>query len=343
MLIVLLCALLLDYFFGEPKKYHPLVAFGQFANWLEERLNETLIKIKSETAVELSSEFIIESTEEAGSKSSPKLTKMEISQQNRLNGLIAALICLVPAGWLTYSLVNNSLVADGVIGFSLEVIILYFAIGLSSLKQHAQGILAPLMERQFVQARHALSMIVSRDTQQMDEEGICRATTESVLENGNDAVFAAIFWFVIAGAPGVVIFRLTNTLDAMWGYKNERYNSFGFFVAKFDDILNFIPARLTALTYALMGNWKNAMQCWSDQGSLWESPNAGTVMAAGAGALDVQLGGADQYHGEYKERPDLGCGKKARPEIIQQACDMLDRSTILWVIVVALLSLPAWL
>ena len=83
MLIVLLCALLLDYFFGEPKKYHPLVAFGQFANWLEERLNETLIKIKSETAVELSSEFIIESTEEAGSKSSPKLTKMEISQQKK--------------------------------------------------------------------------------------------------------------------------------------------------------------------------------------------------------------------------------------------------------------------
>lgn len=338
MLIVLLCALLLDYLLGEPDKYHPLVAFGEFAGWLEERLNEALIEIRTGTKVELSSEFLLESTEGSGSK----LSELQASPKNRLNGFIAALICLVPAGWFTYYLVNHSFFDDNVFGFALEVIILYFAIGLSSLKQHAQEVLVPLLGRQFEQARHALSMIVSRDVQDMDEEGICRATTESILENGNDAVFATIFWFVIAGAPGVVIFRLTNTLDAMWGYKTERFNSFGYFSAKFDDVLNYIPARLTALGYALMGNWKNAMQCWSAQGALWESPNSGVVMATGAGALDVQLGGADQYHGEYKERPDLGCGQKAKPEVIQQACDLLDRSTIVWVIIVALLSLPGW-
>lgn len=334
MLIVLLCALLLDYYYGEPEKYHPLVGLGHLANWLEERLNESLLKIRSETNYELSSEFILEPTTAFNSESS----KTDNSQQNQLNGLIATLICLVPTGWLTYSMIP-----DGMIGFVLEVIILYFAIGLSSLKQHAQNVLTPLLGRQFEQSRHALSMIVSRDTQDMDEEGICRATTESVLENGNDAVFATIFWFMIAGAPGVVVFRLTNTLDAMWGYKNERFNSFGFFVAKLDDVLNFIPARLTALTYALMGNWKNAMRCWSIQGPLWESPNSGVVMAAGAGALDVQLGGADQYHGEYKERSELGCGQKAKPEVIHQACELLDRSIVLWVIVIGLLSLPAWL
>ncbi|MCW8929813.1 MAG: adenosylcobinamide-phosphate synthase CbiB [Gammaproteobacteria bacterium] len=332
MLIVLLCALLLDYFFGEPVKYHPLVAFGQLANWLEERLNETLINIHSESKVEFSSEFIIEATNDSGSSST------KASNQNRLNGLIAVLICIMPAGWLTYAVVD-----EGIIGFVLEVIILYFAIGLSSLKQHAQEVLIPLVERQYEQARQALSKIVSRDTEDMDEEGICRAATESVLENGNDAVFATIFWFAVAGAPGVVIFRLTNTLDAMWGYKTERFNSFGFFAAKFDDILNYIPARLTAVTYALMGNWKNAMQCWTIQGSLWESPNSGVVMAAGAGALDVQLGGADQYHGEYKERPDLGCGQKAKPEVIQQACDLLDRSTIVWVVIIALITIPSWI
>lgn len=334
MLIVLLCALLLDYFFGEPVKYHPLAAFGRFAAYLEDRLNEALMEVKAAKKIELSSELISESIEVSGFSPAIK----QASQKNRLNGFLAALICLVPAGWLTLYLVG-----DGITGFVLEVIILYFAIGLNSLKQHAQDILAALMTRQFEQARHALSMIVSRDTQQLDEQGICRASTESILENGNDAVFATIFWFVVAGAPGVVVYRLSNTLDAMWGYKTERFNDFGFFAAKLDDVLNYIPARLTALGYALAGNWKNAMHCWSVQGSLWESPNAGVVMAAGAGALDVQLGGAAQYHGDYKNRPDLGCGQQADPEIIQQACELLNRSTILWVIVVALLSLPDYI
>ncbi len=334
MLIVLLCALLLDHYYGEPNKYHPLIGFGLIASWLEERLNESLLKIRSENNFELSSEFI----SEASDSFNPESLTSNDSQQNRLNGFIATLICLIPAAWLTYSIIP-----DGILGSIFEVIILYFAIGLSSLKQHAQEVLSPLLKHQLEQSRHALSMIVSRDIQDMDEEGICRATTESVLENGNDAVFATIFWFIIAGAPGVVIYRLANTLDAMWGYKTERFNSFGFFAAKLDDGLNFIPARLTALTYALMGNWKNAMQCWSLQGALWESPNSGVVMAAGAGALDVQLGGADRYHGEYKDRSELGCGQKAKPEIIHQACELLNRSTILWVIVIGLLTVPGWL
>ncbi len=333
LLIVLSCALLLDYFFGEPLRYHPLTAFGRLADWLEERLNEATASVRASVDIELSSELISEPPLDLDSKK-----HREAAAQNRLNGVLATLICLLPAAWLSYYLSDIYLV-----GFVFEVIIVYFAIGLSSLKQHAYDILNPLMTRQFAQSRQALAKIVSRDTDQLDEQGICRATTESVLENGNDAVFGAIFWFLVAGVPGVVIYRLTNTLDAMWGYKNERFKSFGFFAARLDDVLNYIPARLTALTYALTGNWKNAMHCWAAQGSLWDSPNAGVVMAAGAGALDVQLGGGDQYHGAYKDRPVLGCGQTVEPQHIQQACDLLDRSTILWLVVVALVTLPGWL
>lgn len=305
MLIVLLCALLLDYFFGEPKKYHPLVGFGYLAGQLEQRFNEHYAEKSAE--------------------------------HRRINGVIAVLIFLVPAWWLT-----GLLVADNLPGMVIEIVILYLAIGLSSLKEHARKIIEPLKAGQLDEARQDLANMVSRDTGAMEAPDIARATTESVLENGNDAVFASIFWFVVAGAPGVVVYRLANTLDAMWGYKNERYNDFGFFAAKLDDLLNYIPARLTALAYACMGNWQNATKCWSLQASFWESSNAGVTMSAGAGALDVKLGGGDYYEGEYKERPQLGCGKSAEPDTISQACQLLNRSTILWVLVAGLIGMINW-
>ncbi len=301
MFIILSCALLLDYLFSEPKKYHPLVGFGRLAEQLELRLNDQHIHHSDE--------------------------------QLRVNGFMAVLICLVPAWFIT-----NWLTPDNYLGYGMEILIVYLAIGLSSLKQHAQNIYEPLKAGQLDQARQALALIVSRDTESMNSEDIARATTESVLENGNDAVFAAIFWFIIAGAPGIVVYRLTNTLDAMWGYKNERFKAFGYFVAKLDDLLNYIPARLSAIVYAFMGNWHLATKCWARQAPFWESPNAGVVMAAGAGALGVQLGGNDPYHGEIKERPGLGCGKPAEPQTIIEACQLVNRSTLFWVFAAGIIN-----
>jgi adenosylcobinamide-phosphate synthase len=220
-----------------------------------------------------------------------------------------------------------------------SIVLLYFAIAPRSLREHAGRVADAFAAEDLPDARRQVSMMVSRDTRQLDESGVARATVESVLENGNDAIFAALFWFVLAGAPGVLLYRLSNTLDAMWGYRNERYYYFGWAAARLDDVLNFIPARLTALSYALVGHTRSALQCWRQQAAAWDSPNAGPVMAAGAGALRVQLGGAAIYHGEMEQRPSLGCGIAAGAADIMRAVQLVRNTLYLWLIVITFAAL----
>jgi len=222
------------------------------------------------------------------------------------------------------------------IGWLVEIVLLYFALGLRSLGEHLLPVVSALRSGNLPEARRRVGFIVSRDTSGMDEAGVARAATESALENGSDAVFAALFWFAIAGAPGVVLYRLSNTLDAMWGYRNERFERFGWAAARIDDVLNFIPARLVALTYAVLGQTRKAWRCWRLQAPLWDSPNAGPVMAAGAGALSVTLGGSAIYHGERHERPSLGEGEAPQARDIERALDLVWAGVGLWLLLMLL-------
>lgn len=255
----------------------------------------------------------------------------------RILGLIAWLVLLLPPVALAWALCQLEY------GWVVHLLLLYFAIGARSLKEHAMAIYQPLLRRDLPAARHAVGMIVSRDTQALDEREIASASVESVLENGNDAIFAALFWFVLLGGPGALMFRLANTLDAMWGYRTPRFLHFGWAAARLDDLLNLIPARLTALSYALSGHTRLALQCWFWQGRQWYSPNAGPVMAAGAGALHIQLGGAAPYHGTVKQRPALGIGPRAEAATILAAVKLVNRSLYLWAGFVLLASVLAML
>lgn len=135
---------------------------------------------------------------------------------------------------------------------------------------------------------------------------------------------------MLGGAPGAVFYRLANTLDAMWGYRNTRYRHFGWAAARLDDCLNYVPARLTALTYALLGDRRLALACWRSQAPAWDSPNAGPVMAAGAGALNLTLGGPARYRGEWHERPPLGGGAAPGAGDIERALALVRRGVLLW-------------
>jgi adenosylcobinamide-phosphate synthase len=246
---------------------------------------------------------------------------------NRLRGFLALLLVVGPPVALVTFL--ESLPGMDVV---LGIACLYLALGHRSLHDHAMPVAEALGNGDEPTARRLASRMVSRDPDSMHVAG---ATAESVLENGSDAVFAALFWFGVAGAPGVVAYRVVNTLDAMWGYRNVRYESFGWAAARFDDLLNLLPARLTGLTYALCGSTGRALACWRRQGDSWESPNAGVVMAAGAGALEIRLGGPCRYAGEMRMRPWLGEGRAAEGGDIRRALALLRRSVIVWLAVAA--------
>jgi len=295
--LVVICAVLLDRLLGEPRRLHPLVGFG----WLARRAEEIFY---------------------VATHASPFVRYMQ--------GIAAVCAILIP--FVVLALLLQQLPVYGPL---FSVLVLYFAIAPRSLREHAERVSQAFSANDLPAARHAVSMMVSRDTSQLDEEAVARATVESVLENGNDAIFAALFWFAVAGAPGAVLYRLCNTLDAMWGYRNERYNYFGWAAARLDDVLNFAPARLTALSYALLGHTRSALHCWRLQAPSWDSPNAGPVMAAGAGALCVQLGGAAIYHGQLEQRPALGCGMAANAADIMRAVRLVRHTLYLWLGVIA--------
>lgn len=287
---VVLGAMLLDHWLGEPKRGHPLVGFGRLADVLESTFNR------------------------AGSR--------------RLRGLLAWALAVLPltlGAWVLASLPG--------IGWVFSLLLLYLAIGLHSLAAHAKPVSRALRQGNLLQARLRVSYMVSRQTDELDEQGVACATTESVLENGSDAVFAALFWFALLGAPGVVLYRLSNTLDAMWGYRNARFGQFGWAAARLDDVLNYLPARLVALTYAVCGRTRQALHCWRTQAPAWDSPNAGPVMAAGAGALNVSLGGPAVYQGALHQRPVLGAGPGAKDEDIDRAVRLVRQGVMLWLLV----------
>lgn len=297
--LLLVAGVLLDLWLGEVRRWHPLVGFGRIAGAIERRFNR---------------------------------------RSYLLGGFAWAAAVLPPvllAGIGLYALAGSHAAAVW-INAAIHVALLYFCIGLRSLHDHVMPIEESLRNGHLDHARSLTSRIVSRDTQQAEESDLAKAAAESVLENGNDAVFGTLFWFAVAGGPGALLFRLANTLDAMWGYRTQRYLAFGCVAARVDDLLNLIPARLTAASYALLGNTRQALRCWRMQAPQWSSPNAGPVMAAGAGALDIMLGGTATYDGVAEDRPLLGHGQKAVAADIGRAWRLVAKTTLLWLAAIAI-------
>lgn len=196
-------------------------------------------------------------------------------------------------------------------GMALLIYCLYAGLATRSLHQESQRVEMALKRGDLDAARAALAMIVGRETANLSPEEMWRALIETVAENLADGVVAPMFYILTLGLPGLIFYKAVNTMDSMVGYKNYWYARFGKVAARMDDVLNFIPARLTALlmipTAAFLGrDWRGACRTlWRDRGHA-ASPNAGWPEAAMAGAVGVRLGGPSIYFGRLVEKPYIG-------------------------------------
>lgn len=214
-----------------------------------------------------------------------------------------------------YGLANHSLIKE-----SLKVISILKKVGLTA-------------------GRKQLSMIVGRDTSDLSENKIRIAVLETLAENLSDGVIAPIFYYLIGGIPGMFAYKMVNTLDSMIGYKNERFKDFGWFAARLDDVLNFIPARLTAFLMVLITFSYRGLKFIIKYGRKHNSPNAGYPEAALAGILNCRFGGPNIYHGVVVEKPFIGENNRMVSDTdIYKACTVNFFTALLVIISVVLFS-----
>ena len=229
--------------------------------------------------------------------------------------------------------------------YVVSVILLYFCISPRMLAKAGQDIYALLVKRDIAAAREHVGYIVGRDTAELDEADAARAAIETVAENTVDGVIAPLFFFALGGAPLAVLYRAANTMDSMLGYKNERYLYFGRMAARVDDVLNFVPARMTGILFVmaafLLGyDGRNALNILVRDAAGHPSPNGGHAEAPVAGALHIRLGGINYYFGERHFRAYMG---DAHMEItakhILGAIRLMYTVTVLYLLLYYLLSL----
>jgi adenosylcobinamide-phosphate synthase len=244
--------------------------------------------------------------------------------RERIAGVLLVVLIVLPAALLAF-LIREALLLPGwgILAFAAAAIMVYLVattIALRELVSSAKLVLSSVKQGDLVAARGNLSMIVGRDTQNLDEDGVRRAVIETVSENLSDGVIAPLFYLAIGGLPLAIAYKAINTLDSMVGYKNEKYLSFGWAAARLDDVANYVPARLTGMLIVLasfcyflfrqpgsaLSLARDAFRVMRRDGRNHTSPNSGIPEAAMAGCLGVRLGGPSTYGGVLVQKPFIG-------------------------------------
>ena len=281
----MLAGFLMDLLFGDPYWLpHPIRLIGNWISFLEKRL--------------------------LGSKREE--THRAPGQEKR-RGMILVLAVLSSTVFVTAVLLLGAYRLHPYLGVVIESIMTYQMLATKCLKTESMKVYRRLSEHDLRGARKAVSMIVGRDTERLDEEGVAKAAIETVAENASDGVIAPMFYLALFGPVGGFSYKAVNTMDSMVGYKNDRYHAFGTAAAKLDDVVNFIPARISAMLMILsccfLGkefDQKNAMKIFKRDRYQHASPNSAQTEAACAGALGIRLAGDASYFGKIVKKPYIG-------------------------------------
>ena len=301
--IPLLAGFLLDCLLGDPYSLpHPIRLIGRFISSLE------------------------------------KWVRCKFSSRLVLGGVVMSIIVLLTSSLIPLGFLMLCYKLNVWLGVVLESVLCYYMLAARCLRNESMKVYKAIVENDTEKARKAVSMIVGRDTKPLDRNGIIRAAVETVAENTSDGVTAPMFYMALGGAVGGFFYKAANTMDSMLGYTNDKYINFGRTAAKLDDVLNYIPSRLTALlmilsAYILRFDGKNAFRIWKRDRRKHASPNSAQTEAVCAGALDVRLAGDAYYFGELHKKPFIG--DDIRPienEDIRRANRLMYMTSILMLI-----------
>jgi adenosylcobinamide-phosphate synthase len=314
-LFIVVAALAFDALIGDPdwlwqRLAHPVAVIGAAIGWLDRLLNRG---------------------------SWPP-------QQRKSAGIASVIVIVMAAGSIGLLLqmgLQRSFAGNMALGLIASVFIAQ-----RSLYQHVARVREAFADGGLAAARQSVSMIVGRDPDQLDEAGVCRAAIESCAENFSDGVVAPVFWLALLGLPGLLAYKTVNTADSMIGHHNERYESFGWAAARLDDLVNLIPARLSALLLAIAapvagGSINTSLSVTKRDASKHRSPNAGWPESAMAGALGLVLAGPRSYGERIVDDPFLNAEARqdATPGDIGRALDLLAAACGAEALVYAVLAL----
>ncbi len=278
---MLVAAIIIDWLIGDPRwPTHPVIRIGQWIRWVELKLH-------------------------------PEAVSRDSSRE-RLRGVLLTVSTLTISFAAIWLLLWVARQIHPWLGYAVNTWFISTTIAIKGLKDAAMKVYVPLMDGRMDEARTYTGYIVGRNTSELDESELTRATVETVAENTVDAVVSPLVYAFLGAAPLAMLYRAANTLDSMVGYKNDKYMFFGWASARWDDVMNWVPARLTGILLVLVAavnrgcSAMRSAQAIRRFARLHPSPNSGIPESAVAGALGIELGGVNVYHGRISERARMG-------------------------------------
>lgn len=301
-ILPLLIGWLLDLVLGDPAWLpHPVVGFGKLIAFGEKHLNK--------------------------------------GNHRKAKGAVMAILYIIGVFVVVWFLRNQLSIINCQLSIVIDVVIIFYCLAGTTLIREVREVFLAL-DRSLEEGRKQVARIVGRDTSELSAQEVRTAALETLAENLSDGVIAPLFWFAILGTPGMLAYKMVNTLDSMIGYKTERYKDFGSWAAHIDDIANYIPARLTALLMVIaVGKPQLTGFVWRN-GRNHASPNSGYPEAALAGILDCRFGGPHYYFGQLFDKPYIGTNDRPLTTVDMRIAVQVNRKAeIMMVVLTALVAI----